>query len=274
MALPIISAEQRLAEKRGVKLVLLGKAGIGKTTQLKTLPESSTLFVDCESGDLSVQDWRGDTMRPKTWPEFRDLVVFLAGPNPALVAEQPFSQAHYDHVCEKYGDPRQLDRYDTYFVDSITVLSRLALTWARVQPAAYSERTGKPDSRGAYGLLGQEMITALTHLQHARGKNVVFVAILDERIDDFNRKVFVAQIEGSKTALELPGIVDQVVTFSELKTEDGTSYRAFVCQTVNPWGFPAKDRSGHLDVVEEPDLLKLIRKCAGHLDATANALTQ
>lgn len=39
MALPIISAEQRLSEKRGVKLVLLGKAGIGKTTQLKTLPE-------------------------------------------------------------------------------------------------------------------------------------------------------------------------------------------------------------------------------------------
>lgn len=105
MALPIISAEQRLAEKRGVKLVLLGKAGIGKTTQLKSLPESSTLFVDCESGDLSVQDWRGDTLRPKTWPEFRDLVVFLAGPNPALVAEQPFSQAHFDHVCAQYGDP-------------------------------------------------------------------------------------------------------------------------------------------------------------------------
>ncbi len=274
MALPIISAEQRLSEKRGVKLVLLGKAGIGKTTQLKTLPETSTLFVDCESGDLSVQDWRGDTIRPKTWPEFRDLVVFLAGPNPALGSEQPFSQAHFEHVCAQYGDPAQLDRYDTYFVDSITVLSRLALTWARVQPAAFSERTGKPDSRGAYGLLGQEMITALTHLQHARGKNVVFVAILDERIDDFNRKVFVAQIEGSKTALELPGIVDQVVTFSELKTEDGTSYRAFICQTVNPWGFPAKDRSGHLDVVEEPDLLKLIRKCAGANNANPAAIHQ
>jgi ABC-type transport system involved in cytochrome bd biosynthesis fused ATPase/permease subunit len=53
MALPIISAEQRLAEKRGVKLALLGKAGIGKTTQLKTLPETSTLFVDCESGEAA-----------------------------------------------------------------------------------------------------------------------------------------------------------------------------------------------------------------------------
>ena len=79
MALPIITADQRLREKKGVKLVLLGKSGIGKTTQLKTLPEDTTLFVDLEAGDLAVKDWRGDCVRPTTWPEFRDLVVFLAG---------------------------------------------------------------------------------------------------------------------------------------------------------------------------------------------------
>jgi len=197
MALPIITADQRLREKKGVKLVLLGKSGIGKTSQLKTLPEASTLFVDLEAGDLAVKDWRGDCVRPTTWPEFRDLVVFLAGPNPALPPEAPFSEAHYQHVCERYGDPSQLTKYDTYFVDSITVLARLALIWAKAQPQAVSERTGKPDTRGAYGLLGTEMLTALTHLQHARGKHVVFVAILDERVDDFNRKVFVPQIEGA-----------------------------------------------------------------------------
>jgi ABC-type sugar transport system ATPase subunit len=75
MAFPIISADQRLAERHGVKLVLLGKSGLGKTTQLKTLPEDSTLFVDLEAGDLSVKDWRGDCVRPKTWPEFRDLAL-------------------------------------------------------------------------------------------------------------------------------------------------------------------------------------------------------
>jgi ABC-type iron transport system FetAB ATPase subunit len=123
MALPIISASTRLAEKSGVKLVLLGKSGIGKTTQLKTLPEDRTLFVDLEAGDLAVRDWQGDTLRPQTWPEFRDLVVFLAGPNPALPADAPYSQAHFDHVCERYGDPAQLAKYDTYFVDSITVLA-------------------------------------------------------------------------------------------------------------------------------------------------------
>ena len=115
---------------------------------------------------------------------------------------------------------------------------------------------------GAYGLLGTEMLGSLMHLQHARGKHVVFVSILDERTDDFNRKVFVPQIEGAKTAAELPGIVDEVVTLAEMKAEDGSSYRAFVTQTMNPYGYPAKDRSGQLDLLEPPDLRALIEKCA------------
>jgi AAA domain len=254
MPLPIISAAQRLAEKNGVKLVLLGKHGIGET---------STLFVDLESGDLAVKHWHGDCLRPKTWPEFRDLVVFLAGPNLASPPELAFSSAHFAHVCERYGDPAQLDRYDTYFVDSVTVLSRWCFMWAKTQPQAFSDRTGKPDVRGAYGLLGTEMIGALMHLQQARGKNVVLVAILDERLDDFNRKLFVPQIEGSKTASELPGIVDEVITLAELQADDGSAYRGFVCQTINPFAYPAKDRSSQLALLEPPDLGALIRKCTG-----------
>ena len=46
----------------------------------------------------------------------------------------------------------------------------------------------------------------------------------------------------------------------ELKADDGSPYRAFVCQTLNPHGFPAKDRSGRLDMVEEPHLGRLMAK--------------
>jgi hypothetical protein len=149
------------------------------------------------------------------------------------------------------------------FVDSITVAGRLCLQWCKGQPQAFSEKTGKPDSRGAYGLMGQEMIGWLTHLQHTRRKNVWFVGILNEALDDFNRRVFSLQVDGSKTGLELPGIVDEVVTLTELKSDDGSSYRAFVCHTLNNWGYPAKDRSGRLDAIEEPDLGRLMEKIAG-----------
>ena len=270
MSLPIISAQQRMAERKGVKLLMLGKSGIGKTTRLRDLEPSTTLFIDIEAGDLSVASWPGDTIRPASWPECRDLFVYLAGPDRSLPPEAAFSVAHYEHVVGQFGDPAQIERYATFFVDSITQMSRLCFTWCKSQPGAISDRSGKPDLRAAYGLLGQEMVGALTHLQHARGKNVVFVAILDERLDDFNRRVFEPQIEGSKTGLQMPGIVDEVVTLAEIKAEDGSSYRAFVTHTLNPFGFPAKDRSGRLDLLEPPDLGALIAKCAGTPAATTS----
>lgn len=269
MSLPIISAQQRMAERKGVKLLMLGKSGIGKTTRLRDLDPSTTLFIDIEAGDLSVADWPGDTIRPASWPECRDLFVYLAGPDRSLPPEAAFSVAHYEHVVGQFGDPKQIERYSTFFVDSVTQLSRLCFTWCKSQPGAVSDRSGKPDLRAAYGLLGQEMVGALTHLQHARGKNVVFVAILDERLDDFNRRVFEPQIEGSKTGLQMPGIVDEVVTLAEIKAEDGSAYRAFVTHTLNPYGFPAKDRSGRLELLEPPDLGALIAKCAANAAPTA-----
>ena len=263
MSLPIITADQRLAEPRGIKGCIFGKSGIGKTSLLWTLDPARTLFIDLEAGDLAIEGWPGASIRPRTWAECRDFAVFIGGPNPALRDEQPYSPAHHAAVCQKFGDPAALDRFDTIFVDSITVAGRLCLQWSKGQPQAYSDKTGKPDMRGAYGLMGQEMIAWLTHLQHTRGKSVWFVGILEEKIDDFGRRLLQLQIDGSKTGLELPGIVDEVVTMTEIAADDGTAYRAFVCQTLNPWGYPAKDRSGRLDLIEEPHLGRLMQKIAG-----------
>lgn len=263
MALPIISADERLTHQRGIKAAIFGKCGIGKTSLLWTLPHEDTLFMDLEAGDLAVEGWSGDTIRPRTWTDCRDFAVFIGGPNPALRDDQVYSAAHYDAVVNQYGDPSILDRYATIFVDSITVAGRLCFQWCRGQAEAFSDKTGKPDIRGAYGLHGREMIGWLTHLQHTRSKNIIFVGVLDEKLDDFNRKIFVPQIDGAKTGLELPGIVDEVLTLAELKAEDGSLHRAFICQTLNMWGYPAKDRSGRLDLTEEAHLGKLFKKING-----------
>lgn len=272
MALPIISADQRLAEPRGIKGTIFGKSGIGKTSLLWTLDPATTLFIDLEAGDLAIEGWSGDSVRPRTWAECRDFAVFIGGPNPALRDDQVYSEAHFAAVCERFGDPASLDRYHTVFIDSITVAGRLCFQWCKGQPEAFSEKTGKPDVRGAYGLHGREMIAWLTHLQHTRAKNVWFVGILDEKLDDFNRRIFQPQIDGSKTGLELPGIVDEVLTMAEIKDESGRPYRAFVCQTINPWNFPAKDRSGRLDLIEEPHLGRLMAKIRGPVKPASERL--
>ena len=263
MSLPIILADQRLAERRGIKAVIFGKSGIGKTSLLWTLLPQETLFFDLEAGDLAMEGWTGDTIRPRTWEECRDFAVFIGGPNPAIPDSRPYGKSHYAEACKKFGDPRVLDKYATVFVDSITVAGRLCFQWAKEQPEAFSEKTGKPDIRGAYGLHGREMLGWITHLQHTRVKNVFFVGILDAKLDDFNKPVYVPQIDGAKTGLELPGIVDEVLTMTEVAETRGKDiilHRVFVCQTLNPQGFPAKDRSGRLDLYEEAHLGRLIAK--------------
>jgi hypothetical protein len=272
MSLPIITADERLAEVRGVKAAIFGPPGIGKTTLLRTLSSTTSLFFDLEAGDLAIEGLAIDTIRPRTWRECRDFAVFIGGPNPALRKDQPYSEDHYRAICQKYGDPKVLEKYDTVFIDSITVAGRLCFQWCKGQPEAHSDKTGKPDIRGAYGLHGREMIAWLTHLQHTRAKNVIFVGILDEKVDDFNRKVFVPQIDGSKTGLELPGIVDEVLTLTSLPDESGVPQRVFVCQTQNSWGYPAKDRSGRLDLLEPPHLGQLIEKIRQPLPIDARPL--
>ncbi len=61
---------------------------------------------------------------------------------------------------------------------------------------------------------------------------------------------------------------------AEIKSSSGKQVRAFICQTINEYGYPAKDRSGRLNIIEEPHLGKLMQKIAAKpLDATAEALT-
>jgi len=253
----IIGADERLAEPRSVKALVVGPSGVGKTSLIRTLDPPRTLFIDIEAGDLSVQDVAVDTIRVGDWPTARDLACRIGGPNPSFPANACYSAAHHQAVG---GTLDNLDRYQTIFVDSITAVSRLSFRCAEQQPEAFSERTGKKDVRGAYGLHAREMIAWLQHLQHARGKNVIFVAILERAADEFGVTTWQAQMEGSRTGRELPGIVDQIITMQWVDFGDGAPARAFVCTSPNPWGYPAKDRAGRLEQIEEPHLGKLITK--------------
>src|SRR5918996_5962678 len=100
-----------------------------------------------------------------------------------------------------------------------------------------------------YGLLAREVIALLKHLQHAPGKTVIFVGVLERIVDEFNREHWQPQMEGGKAARELPAIVDQVITMS-LFEPDGDGWRhepskgqvrRLVCRSGNPFALPAKD---------------------------------
>jgi hypothetical protein len=52
----IISADERLRESRGAKILLVGPPGVRKTSLLRTVKPLESLFVDIDAGDLSVLD--------------------------------------------------------------------------------------------------------------------------------------------------------------------------------------------------------------------------
>jgi hypothetical protein len=255
----IIGADERLNEPRGVKILLIGPTGVGKTSQLHTFSDPSrVLFLDGEAGDLSVQDVLVDTIRIDDWQTARNIAVRIGGPNPSFAPTSCYSEAHFKAVG---GWLENLDRYDLIFVDSITAISRLSFRHAEQQPEARSERTGAKDLRNVYGTHGREMLMWLHQLQHVRSKHVVFVGILEKITDDFGRFVeFRLQMEGAKVPREIGAIVDEVIVMEFLDFGDHKPTRGFVCTTPNPWGYPSKDRSGKLGRTEPPDLGKLIAK--------------
>jgi ABC-type arginine transport system ATPase subunit len=69
----IIPGDVRQLAPRGAKILLVGPSGIGKTSQLRTLDAASTLFVDCEAGDLAICDLCVDTVRIESWQQAREL---------------------------------------------------------------------------------------------------------------------------------------------------------------------------------------------------------
>jgi hypothetical protein len=252
----IISAEERLKQQTGVKMSIFGVFGIGKTSLLKTLDEP-TLCQDFEAGLLAVQEWIGDSISVRTWENARDIACLIGGSNPA--SKSIYGQKHFDAVKAKYKD-YDFEKYKCIFIDSITIASKLCLTWCKSQPESFSERNGKPDTRSAYGLLASEMSGWLNQFQHVPDKDIIFVGLLEQKTDDFNRTTWIPQIEGSKTTLEIPAILDEVISMVAMKNEAGKLVRKFVCRTLNTAGYPAKDRSGRLDETEDAHLGDLLRK--------------
>jgi hypothetical protein len=260
-AMRLFTAEERIAELRGSNILLLGQPGAGKTSLLKTQDStalSTTLFVDCEGGDLSVLGLPVASIRPGAWRDLRDLAALFGGADPSRPAGAAYGLDHYQSVAT---DPvlGPLAAYRTIFIDSLTQAMRLCRIWAEVQPESFTDR-GRKDLRGTYGLIAREGVAFLQQFQRDRTRNVVFVCVLERYVGEDGVATWRPQLEGVKTGREAPAIVDEIITLEQLDFGDGKPVRAFVCTSPNPWALPGKDRSGRLEMVEKPDLGQLLAK--------------
>jgi hypothetical protein len=262
--LSIIPAAARTSSMHRVTAFIAGPPGIGKTSlaRLKgTTAIPATLFVDGDAGTLSIADLKIDIIHLQHWQDCLDLNVRICGIDPVAMAGAPYSAEH----LERAGGPLPgLEKYQTIFIDGFSEIARKCLYWAATQPEAFSEKTGRKDVRGTYGLVGRDLPKWVQRFQHVHGTNIIVTCVLELRSNEFGLAEWRPQIEGSKTAREIGAIFDEIITLQWVSFgDDKPPIRAFVCTTPNLWNYPAKDRSGKLNQLEEPHLGKLISKLNG-----------
>ena len=134
----IIGADERLAEKRGAKILIVGPTGIGKTRYCaRSIPRARSSST---RGRRPLRARRAGRHYPcRRLAHRRRSCVQDRRAKPVVPADQRLQ--HSTLRSRRWSAPN-LDRYDTIFVDSITEIARLSFRHAEQQPEAISERTG------------------------------------------------------------------------------------------------------------------------------------
>ena len=215
---------------QGVKMLVYGQAGAGKTSLIPTLP--NPVVLSAEGGLLSIAG--AD-------------VPFIEIGDMAALAEA------YQWLTES----DEAKQFESIALDSISEIAEVVLS-------AEKKRTvnGKlVDPRQAYGQMQEQMGDLIRSFRDLPGKHVYFSAKLEKSQDEMGRILYSPSMPGNKMAQSMPFFFDEVLALRVEKDADGKAQRALMTDSDGLW--LAKDRSGRLEPWEAPDLGEIIKKIGG-----------
>lgn len=221
----------------GVKIMVYSQAGMGKTALCATMPEP--LILSAESGLLALT--KANQMR--LFGKHSDIPVLT------IKTVEDFNDA-YQFVTES----EHAKRFKSVCLDSISEIAEQILSNALKMVK---------DPRQAYGELLEKTMMALKAFRDLQGFHVYCSAKQEMKQDENNRSVYYPGMPGSKLGQNIAYLFDEVFHMGIGKTEDGTQYRYL--QTQPDLQHIAKDRSGALDAIEQPNLSVLIEKILSHV---------
>lgn len=209
----------------GVKVLVYGQAGAGKTSLVKTLPKP--IVLSAEGGLLSIQD-----------------------------ADLPFIEiTSMDDLREAYTWLTQSDEakgFESVALDSISEIAEVVLN---------AEKKATKDPRQAYGAMQEQMADIIRAFRDLPGRHVYMSAKLEKSQDEMGKMLYNPSMPGKSLTQGLPYFFDEVLALRVEKDGEGTTQRALMCDSDGLW--LAKDRSGKLDAWESPDLGAIISKIGG-----------
>ena len=208
----------------GVKILVYGHAGAGKTTLATTMP--NPVIISAEGGLLSIKDSNIPYIEVSTMYDLKEA---------------------YSWLLTEEGQ-----KFDSVVLDSLSEIGEVVLI---------HEKTVSKDGRAAYGEMATQMTALIRAFRDLPNKNVLMTAKVEKSSDESGRLLYAPSMPGAKLGQQLPYFFDLVLALRVEKDAEGIAQRALMCDSDGLW--TAKDRSGKLQAWEAPDLGNIIREIGG-----------
>lgn len=232
MAIKLTSTREA-ARTNGIKLLVYGQAGAGKT-RLCATTGGRPIIISAESGLLSLRGTDIPVIEVASLADVHEAYQYLVSAD----------GAHYDWVC----------------LDSISEIAEVVLNY---------EKKATKDPRQAYGALTEQMTDLLRAFRDLPGRNVYMSAKMERTKDEHTGAVlFGPSMPGQRLGQGLPYLFDEVLCLRVEKDAEGNTFRAL--QTQPDYQYGAKDRSGALAPFEDPNLAAIAAKIAAPAAPAAN----
>lgn len=209
----------------GLKVLIYGEAGAGKTTLIKTLPRP--LILSAEGGLLSLRRENLPFIEIHTVEELRDAARWL----------------------ESSEEAKQ---FESVALDSISEIAEVVLS---------TEKMLNKDGRAAYGNMNDTMTKVIRSFRDLPNRHVYFSAKMEKAQDETGAMLFSPSMPGKTLTQGLPFFFDEVFALRVGRNDKGEPMRMLMCRPDGLW--TAKDRAGALEIWEPADLGAIIKKIGG-----------
>lgn len=215
--------------KPSVVMMIYGEGGVGKTTFASTSPKP--ILADCENGAkyFGMRGISMDIAQIEKWADMRDFLELV-----------------------------RTGQYETVVIDPIgELMDKLKRAMIAMGDSKLVQKDGSPTMAG-WGWLKKTLRDYIKILRDT-GKHVIIIAHIDEQKDE-DRIIKRPKVE-TKLSDELVNMVD-IVGYMTVVRNEGEEKRIII---VDPGSdkYTAKDRTGQLGKVIEPNFSKIIKAVQG-----------